>query len=1055
MPETKNKNIFKNVKSNVDYVAMENDILKFWHENDIFKKSIELRKDSPKFVFYEGPPTANGKPGSHHVLARSFKDIVCRYRVMKGYLVERKAGWDTHGLPVELEVEKELGISGKPDIEKYGIAKFNAKCKESVMKYTSDWENLTERIAFWLDMRNPYITYTNGYIESVWWTIKQIWEKGLLYEGYKVVPHCPRCGTSLSSHEVAQGYKWVKENSVYVKFKSKDEPDTYYLAWTTTPWTLSANVSLAVSPNANYVVVEDETGEKLILSETLAGEIFGDKLVKVIKKIPGKELEGKKYEPLFDFYPESENSHKITLGDFVTLKEGTGIVHIAPAFGQDDMNIATKYNMPVYHPVKEDGTYGSDVKLWEGKFVKDADPLIIDELRSQGKLFKTAIYEHSYPFCWRCDTPLLYFAKSSWFIKTTALKDRLTELNKEINWEPAHIKEGRFGKWLETLVDWSLSRERYWGTPLPVWRCKSCDEILCVGSVEELKELSTTKIDNIDLHRPFVDEIKIKCKNCGDEMNRIEEVTDCWFDSGAMPHAQWNYPVENKEIFKENFPADFICEAIDQTRGWFYSLHVISTLVFDSISYKNVICLGHILDENGEKMSKHKGNVIEPWTILDREGADAFRWYLFTVSPPGSPKKFSEEGVKEVLRKFLLTLWNTYSFFVTYANIDGFNPLDKKCSVKDRPLMDRWIISKLNSLVKSVNSSLEKFQITAPSREIAQFVDDLSNWYVRRSRRRFWKSEEDTDKLCAYQTLYEILVTVSKLLAPFVPFISDELYRNLVISVDKNAGESIHLTDYPNANEDLIDLKLEKQIDAVRQIVTLGRSARFKSKIKVRQPLSEMWVFVPDKESEEAFQNNRDQILEELNIKKVVEKSSAQEFISYQVKPNLPVLGPRLGKLISNLNDKLSKLNGREIKSQVEQTGEISVDVNGEKISLTKDDLLFSEIPIEGFVVESDRGFFVGISTGVSPDLYEEGIAREFVHMVQAMRKDAGLNIEDNIELSITGEQKLLDISEKFSKYISSETLSKKFEIGSAIQGYSEEKNIDGFKVTASLKKIG
>lgn len=846
---------------------MEEEIIKFWKDNDIFKKSLEIRKGSPRFNFYEGPPTANGKPHAGHVLPRIYKDLFPRYKTMQGFYVPRKAGWDTHGLPVELEVEKELGINSKQEIEKYGIEEFNKKCKESVFRYEKEWRNFTERIGFWIDMDNPYITLSNEYIESVWWLLKKIWEKGLLYRGYKIVPWCPRCETALSDHEVAQGYKETEDPSIFVKFKVKEQENTYFLAWTTTPWTLISNVALAVHPEEDYVKLK-VNNENYILAEKRVPYVFQETTYEIIEKKKGKELEKIHYEPLFSFLPIEKDAHYVVLGEFVTLEDGTGIVHIAPAFGDEDFQIGKKYDLPFLQPVDQNGRFIKEVTPWAGIFIKKADPSIIDNLKERNLLYKEEKYTHTYPFCWRCDTPLIYYARASWYIKTTAVKSNLIKNNQKINWYPEYIKDGRFGNWLANNIDWSLSRERYWGTPLPIWICDSCGHEECIGSY---KELGIENTENFDPHKPYIDKITLKCPKCGGVMHRVPEVIDCWFDSGAMPVAQWHYPFENEEEFKASFPADFICEAIDQTRGWFYSLLAISTLVFDQPAYKNVLVTELVLDEKGEKMSKHKGNVVDPWLILNKYGADALRWYIFTVSPPWVPLRFSPDAVNDALKKFLLTLWNTVSFFSIYAEIDQFNPNDNLVPFSElEDLSDRWLISRLNSLIIKVKEEMEKFNATAAARAIQSFViDDLSNWYIRLNRERFWKSEKDKDKWSAYTTTFHVLKELSKLLAPFIPFTSEKIYQEIVRNTDKNNPESVHLCDYPKEIPSLIDKSLEENMDIVREIVASGRMLRNQANIKIRQPLSKIWIKV-DPKIEKDIEKFKKYIQQELNIENVV-----------------------------------------------------------------------------------------------------------------------------------------------------------------------------------------
>lgn len=884
--------------------------MKFWKDKDTFKKSLEIRKGSPRFNFYEGPPTANGKPHAGHVLPRIYKDLFPRYKTMQGYYVPRKAGWDTHGLPVELEVEKELGINSKQEIEKYGIEEFNKKCRESVFRYEKEWRLFTERIGFWIDMDNPYITLSNDYIESVWWLLKKIWEKGLLYKGYKIVPWCPRCETALSDHEVAQGYKETEDPSIFVKFKIKNQDNTYFLAWTTTPWTLISNVALAVHPDEDYVKVK-YNNEYYILAEKRLTYVFPEGSYEIIERYKGKDLEKTYYEPLFNFLPIDKDSHYVVLGDFVTLEDGTGIVHIAPAFGDEDFQIGKKYDLPFLQPVDQNGKFIKEVEPWAGMFIKKADPLIIENLKNRNLLFKEEKYLHSYPFCWRCDTPLIYYARASWYIKTTAVKEELLRNNQKINWYPEHIKEGRFGNWLANNIDWSLSRERYWGTPLPIWICESCGHQECIGSY---KELGITDTKNFDPHKPYIDKITLKCPKCGSTMYRVPEVIDCWFDSGAMPVAQWHYPFENEEEFKASFPADFICEAIDQTRGWFYSLLAISTLVFNEPAYKNVLVTELVLDEKGEKMSKHKGNVVDPWLILNKYGADALRWYIFTVSPPWVPLRFSPDAVNEALKKFLLTLWNTVSFFSIYAEIDGFDPTKNSIPLENlEDISDRWIISRLNSLILKVKEDMDKFNATSAARSIQSFViDDLSNWYIRLNRERFWKSEKDNDKWSAYTTTYTVIKELTKLLAPFIPFTTEKIYQEIVRVAEKEAPESVHLCDYPQGETKYIDSVLEADMEIVRDIVTIGRMLRNQANIKIRQPLSKIWINT--KGNKENLEKLSKYIKQELNVNDIIfYRPEVKENILIHEDDNLQV-----GLDISITEDLLKKGILRELEHKIQ-----------------------------------------------------------------------------------------------------------------------------------------
>ncbi|MHB1361316.1 MAG: isoleucine--tRNA ligase [Thermoleophilia bacterium] len=1049
-----NGSIYRKVSPRVDLPALEEGILAFWRENGVFQKSLKAREGGPEFVFYEGPPTANGKPGSHHVLSRIFKDIFPRYRTMCGYHVPRKAGWDTHGLPVELEVEKQLGISGKQDIEKIGIARFNELCRESIYKYLEEWERLTERIAFWIDTGDAYYTLTNDYIESVWWLLKEIWKKDLLYHDYKVVPYCARCGTALSSHEVDQGYKTVEEPSIYVRFPLVDDPDLSLLVWTTTPWTLISNVAAAISPGIDYVEAKSG-GQRLILARSLVEKVLGED-AEIVRSVETGELAGKSYIPPYGFIAPEKTAHFVVTADFVSAGEGTGIVHIAPAFGADDLLVGRQNDLPVINAVTEEGVFEPRVTPWAGRFVKDADPDIVTELEDRGLLWKHVPYEHSYPHCWRCDTPLIYYAKASWYIKTTAIKDELLAANESVTWYPGHIKHGRFGNWLENNIDWALSRERYWGTPLPVWRCDNGHDH-CIGSLEELHALATeTPGADLDLHRPFIDDVKLKCPECSQEMTRVTEVIDAWFDSGSMPMAQWHYPFENEDAFRTGFPADFICEAIDQTRGWFYSLMAVSTLMFGESSYKNVVCLGHILDREGQKMSKSKGNVVEPWQVLDKQGADAFRWYLFTVSSPWYPRRFFPEAIDEVIRKFLLTLWNTYSFFTVYANIDGFNPLEHRVPVSERPLLDRWIVSSLNRLTGRVRAGLDDYEVTASGRQIQEFVDDLSNWYVRRSRRRFWKSEEDADKVSAYLTLYECLVTVSKLLAPYTPFMTEEIYRNLVCAVDSDAPESVHLCDFPEMDESLIDSGLLYKMEMVRRVINLGRAARNKAGIKTRQPLVEA-VAVATPEEQQAIEALEHLVLDELNVKSLRFVREVGELAGVVLKPNLQKLGPRFGARRPQVDAAIAALDPEHTLARLETDGEVGISVDGRDEVLQRDEILVEEVEKEGLSVEAQAGRAVGISTVITGELRREGLARELVHKVQNLRKDAGFEIEDTIAANITGAGELPAVARDFADFFKAETLCREltFDAKPPSEGTTTAVRIEGETADITIRRLG
>jgi len=1028
--------MFEPVSPKVDVQKVEKDQLEFWKEHNIFQRTMTEREGRKSYVFYEGPPTANGRPGTHHVLARAFKDMFPRYKTMRGYYVLRKGGWDTHGLPVEIEVEKELGLNHKREIEEYGIDRFNAKCKESVFHYIHEWEELTERIAYWVDLDNAYITFTNDYIESVWWILSQFWKKGLLYKGFKVVPYCPRCGTPLSSHEVNLGYKDdTPDPSVFVRFPVKDQDGstpTYFLVWTTTPWTLPGNVALAVGKDVDYVRVEgrNERGETehLILAESLLEYALGDRRqdYTIVERMKGADLEGMHYTPLYTFLPVEQDYAYVVSGDFVSTEEGTGIVHIAPAFGADDMEVGRRYNLPILQTVNPQGEFIEQVKPWAGVWVKAADPQIIEELASRGLMFRHGVYYHTYPFCWRCDTPLLYYARPTWYIRTTEKKDQLVALNQQINWVPDHIKDGRFGNWLENNVDWALGRERYWGTPLPVWVCDNtdCEHAVCVSGVAELSELTGEDQSGLDLHRPYVDRITWACPECKTgTMRRVEELIDVWFDSGAMPYAQWGYPYENEEQFKQQYPADFICEAVDQTRGWFYSLHAISTLLFDSVAFKNVICLGLILDEQGRKMSKSRPETfVEPWDVINRYGADAFRWYMYTAGAPGEPKRFSIDLVGQAFRTFWLTLWNTYSFFVTYANIDGFDPTKADVPVEKRSRLDRWVLSELNALVREVTEAYEAYDVPGATRPIEQFVDNLSNWYLRRSRRRFWKSESDDDKQAAYLTLYECLVTVAKLLAPSMPFLSEALYRNLVKSVDSSAPDSVHLAEWPEVDEARIDETLMDEMRVVMRLVSLGHAARNSQQIKVRQPLASIAFAVPAGRAD-VVNHYADLIADELNVKQVSLLDGAGDVVKYELNPLPQRLGPRFGPDFPKIQRTLRQVDARPYAEKLLAGEDISVQVNGQEASLTPEEVEVRMSPAEGYAIAEEAGYLAALDVVLTPDLVAEGLAREFIRRVQTLRRDADYNVADRIVIRYDASEKLAQAVEQFAAEIMQETL--------------------------------
>lgn len=1037
--------MYDKVSTNLNFVEREKEILGFWKENDIFGESIKARENCPVFTFYDGPPTANGKPHIGHILTRVIKDLIPRYKTMKGYKVLRKAGWDTHGLPVELEVEKQLGISGKPQIEDYGVEPFIKKCKDSVFTYESLWRNMSDRVGYWADMDNPYVTYHNDYIESVWWALKQIWDKGLLYKGHKIVPYCPRCGTALSSHEVAQGYKNVKETSCICRFKVKDEDNTYFLAWTTTPWTLPSNVALCVNGAENYTKVKANDGKIYIMAEALLDEILKDGY-EVVETYKGQDLVGKEYEPLFNYAKPDKKCYFVTADSYVTLTDGTGIVHIAPAFGEDDAKVGRNYDLPFVQLVNDQGCFTEEVEGLAGVFVKDGDKEILKRLEASGKLFAAIPFEHDYPFCWRCDTPLLYYARDTWFIAMTKVREQLLKNNNTVNWMPENIKTGRFGNFLENVIDWGLSRERYWGTPLPIWEC-DCGYKHTIGSIAELKEMSDNCPDNIELHKPYIDAVELNCPKCGGKMHRVSEVIDCWFDSGSMPFAQWHYPFENKEIFDENYPADFISEAIDQTRGWFYTLMAISTLIFDKSPYKNVIVLGHVQDKDGRKMSKHLGNVVDPWTVLDNQGADAVRWYFYANSAPWLPNRFDDKAVNEYQRKFMGTLWNTYAFYVLYANIDNFNPMDYKLEYNKLAPMDKWILSKLNSLVKFVDKSLENYKITESARAMADFVDELSNWYVRRSRERFWGKDMPQDKVNAYMTLYTVLTTMAKLSAPFTPFMAESIYQNLVVNVDKNAPKSVHLCDFPVANDDMIDDKLEVNMELVLSIVVAGRAARNTSGIKNRQPIGNMYVQSDRKLDAEYF----DIILDELNVKNMEFVDDASKFTSYSFKPQLRTLGRKYGKLVPAIGEYLKNGDGNALMNELKANGVIKFNIDGTDVELGEEDVLTETAQADGFVAESDKTTTVVLSTTLTPELIEEGFVRELVSKIQTMRKDSGFEVLDRINVYYSGNDTIAKVFADNKDSIATDVLAD--DICEGASDISKEWNINGEKVVLSVEK--
>lgn len=1038
--------MYKKVDPGMNFVEREKETLKFWKNNRVFEKTNEKTEGKPVFSFYDGPPTANGKPHIGHILTRVMKDIIPRYKIMKGYSVLRKAGWDTHGLPVELEVEKSLGIDGKQEIEAYGIEPFIKKCKESVWKYKGEWERMSDRVGYWVDMDHPYITYDNNYIESVWWSLKEIDKKGLLYRGFKIVPYCPRCGTALSSHEVAQGYKDVKEKSAYVKFALKSQRNTYFLAWTTTPWTLPSNVALCMNADENYARIK--SGEEYyILADALISAVFEEGTYEKIDVKKGKEYEFVSYEPLFDFYTGKDKAFYITCDGYVTLTDGTGIVHIAPAFGEDDAKVGRKYSLPLLQMVDEHGRFPQDTGYLSGLFCKDADKFILKDLKERNLLFKEQLYEHSYPFCWRCDTPLLYYARKSWFIKTTAFKDLIIRSNDSVNWMPETIRKGRMGNFLENLIDWGVSRERYWGTPLPVWVCEKCGKKHVIGSRKELHELSGCDED-IELHRPYIDKVTFPCE-CGGVMRRVPEVIDCWYDSGSMPFAQFHYPFENRDLFEKNFPADFISEAIDQTRGWFYVLLAISSVLFEKAPFKSCIVLGHVNDKDGIKMSKHKGNVVDPWSVLDKQGADAVRWYFYTSSAPWLPSRFAPEIVSEVQRKFLGTLWNTYAFFVLYAEIDKYNPSLYDIANVKLSVMDRWILSELNTLIDFVDKGLDKYNITDTSRAIEKFTDNLSNWYVRRCRERFWGSDMSEDKIAAYTTLYTALTTLAKLAAPFVPFITEQIYGNLVLPFYKNVPVSVHLTSFPVCDKAFIDTQLGENMDRVINIVSLGRTARNACAIKNRQPLSELFIRADKFDS--LPEEYLDILKEELNVKKIAFISDSSGFASYEIKPQLRTLGPKYGPLIGKIREYLAQCDSSALVNAVRKGETVTVSIDNTLVAFKEEDLLISDKNKEGYQTVSEKGITVILNTELSQELIQEGLMRELVSKIQTMRKESGFNVTDHIVVTYSCGEKLAEVIEKYKSEIMQDTLADSITAGSG----SSLKDINGEEISLSLEVVG
>ncbi len=1050
--------MYNKVNTDMNFVEREREVEKFWKENDTFRKSMERRKDGPTYTFYDGPPTANGKPHIGHVLTRVIKDMIPRYRTMKGCMVPRKAGWDTHGLPVELEVEKLLGLDGKEQIEEYGLDPFITKCKESVWKYKGMWEDFSGTVGFWADMDDPYVTYHDDFIESEWWALKTIWDKGLLYKGFKIVPYCPRCGTPLSSHEVAQGYKDVKERSAVVRFKVKDE-DAYILAWTTTPWTLPSNVALCVNPVESYVKVKAADGRVYYMAEALLDAVLGKlgtedtPAYEVLERYTGKDLEYKEYEPLFDCSAkvaekQRKKGYYVTCDSYVTLTDGTGVVHIAPAFGEDDANVGRKYDLPFVQLVDGKGNMTEDTPF-AGLFVKKADPEVLKDLDARELLFDAPKFEHSYPHCWRCSTPLIYYARESWFIKMTAVKEDLIRNNNTINWIPESIGKGRFGDWLENIQDWGISRNRYWGTPLNVWECEGCGHMESIGSREELKQMSGNDAAmTVELHRPYIDEITCTCPKCQGTMRRVPEVIDCWFDSGAMPFAQHHYPFENKELFESQFPAQFISEAVDQTRGWFYSLLAESTLLFNQAPYENVIVLGHVQDENGQKMSKSKGNAVDPFDALETYGADAIRWYFYINSAPWLPNRFHGKAVQEGQRKFMGTLWNTYAFFVLYANIDQFDATQYMLDYASLSIMDKWLLSKLNTVVGEVDSNLENYRIPEAARALQDFVDEMSNWYVRRSRERFWAKGMEQDKINAYMTLYTALVTIAKAAAPMIPFMTEDIYRNLVCSVDKNAPESVHLCDFPTVHEEMINEDLEAAMEEILDIVVLGRAARNTANIKNRQPIGTMYVC----SNVELAGDYRTIILDELNVKELVFRKDLSEFTSYTFKPQLKTVGPKYGKLLNGIRTHLTEMDGRKAMEELETTGSLSFDISGSNVVLSKEDLLIDMAQMEGYVTEADNRVTVVLCTDLSEELIEEGFVREIISKIQTMRKEAGYEVMDRIHVYSSGNEKIRGLMERHGDEIQKDVMASDILFEEA-KGYVKEWNINGETVTLGVEK--
>ena len=1044
---------FKEIAPSLNRPQREEAVIQFWSDNGIFQKSVENRRADKPFVFLEGPPSANGKPGVHHILSRAMKDLVCRYKTMTGHLVERKGGWDTHGLPVEVQVEKQLGLDGKKEIEQYGVQKFVEKCRGSVLTYEQDWKKVSQRIGFWIDMENPYITYSSDYIESLWWVLKQMWDKEMVYEGHKVMPYCPRCGTALASHEVAQGYAETEDPSVYVKFRAQENPNHFYLVWTTTPWTLPSNAALAVNPDADYALVQCG-GETWTLAADLAPKVLDSFDAQTVQTEKGSDLIGRRYEPLFPFAGDFENAYQVVGAEFVTMEDGTGIVHIAPAFGQEDYETGKTHGLPTIQLVDEEGRFTKEAEPWAGVFVKDADPEIAADLEKRGQLLKSERYMHEYPFCWRCDSPLLYYPRSSWFIKTTAYKDRMMELNEQVNWRPDHIRRGRFGDWLKNNVDWALSRERYWGTPLPIWRCGDCGKTECFGSVAELKKRAVNFPENLDLHRPYIDDIIVECADCGGEMRRIPEVADVWFDSGCAHTAQWHAPFENEQKRRANYPADFISEAIDQTRGWFYNLLATGAFLYDEPAYRNCLCLEFVLGEDGQKMSKSRGNAVDPWTVLNKHGADALRWNFYTSAPPWQPRRYSEAGVAESLNKYLGTLQNMCAFFAMYANAENVDPTKNAPPVQERPAMDRWAVSRFHSTAREVFKEMEEYQVTRAARTLQRFVDDLSNWYVRRSRSRFWGSADEADALAAFATLHETLTGTALLTAPFTPFAAEEIHQNLVCSVDPDAPESVHLCSFPAADERLMDADLERAMETARRVTLMGRAARNDSKIRTRQPLSRLILGGFSDAEREAMNELTSIALEELNVKTVEWGGNLSDFAAYEAKPNFKTLGPKHGKAVQQIARAVQTADAAQLKREADEHGQARVQTEAGEFVLEPDDFAVSMRSREGYAVVKDGAVFAALDLTMTPELILEGRARELVNRIQAMRKEAGFHVTDRIALTFEGDGDSKRAFENLRDDIMRETLAVQIDDQPKEGAHAKEAAIDGDKAVLSVRRI-